>query len=628
MGEYLLLAVIAVPTVAGAVCWMIGRCDRTVAFWLALLCAAATATLTGVVTWAIRESAWNVLSAVNVPWLNLGEFELGLALRHTPFGGLLAMLCTGFAVLLVLYSKSYISKEMDASRYYAYMMWTLAGALTAFYADHLLILLIGWEVVTVMLFLLVSMGGTEDAAKGGMKSFVLLGLSDCAMLAAIAILWATRTMPALLLSEVPDGGIAVGAPLMYLAYILLLVGALAKAGAIPFHTWVPAAAEGAPTSVMAFLPASLDKLLGIYFLALISLKVFAIDDVMRVLLLIVGAVTVLAAVMMAMIQHDLKMLLSYHAVSQVGYMILGIGTGLWIGVIGGLFHMVNNAIYKCGLFLGAGAVERRAGTTDLDRLSGLGRVMPATFLTCGIAALAISGVPPLNGFVSKWMIYRALLASPLKLAPLALVAAVFGSALTLASFVKVLHAVFMGPMSSSAAAREPREASGTMVVPMVLLAVLCIAFGVAYTVPTDILGQVLAASGVSLTTAEVDSLWQPGAALLLTAVGLVAGLALYKFGKAFRPRRTRNYVGGELLPSEPYRVSGTGFYGTVRQLPVLAPVYQDAERKAFDIYRWGGRYGGSLVAALRAFHSGLLPLYVSWCLLGLMILIAFLVQGR
>ena len=622
MDEYLLLWAMAVPAAVGLLCWLIGRSDRKIGFWLALLCTIAT----GWITWRIAAKAG---MAVNVPWFRVGEFELGLVLRHTHFGGLLAMVTAGFAFLLVLYSKSYLPEDVDASRYYAYMMWTLAGALTTFYADHLLVLLIGWEVVTVMLFLLINMGGTEDAAKGGMKSFVLLGLSDCAMLAAIAILWATGKTPNLLLSEVPSEGIAVGEPLMYLAYILLLVGALAKAGAIPFHTWVPAAAEGAPTSVMAFLPASLDKLLGIYLLALISLKVFAIDEVMQLLLLIVGAVTVLAAVMMAMIQHDLKKLLAYHAVSQVGYMVLGIGTGLWIGVIGGLFHMLNHAIYKCCLFLCAGSVEKQAGTTDLDRLSGLGRVMPGTFVACSIAALAISGVPPLNGFVSKWMVYQGLLASPLKLAPIALVAAVFGSALTLASFVKVLHAVFAGPMSSSAAAREPREAGATMLVPMLVLAVCCIVLGVGYTVPTnEVLDPALRSWGVALPEPKVGGLWQPGPALLLMAIGLVGGLALYKLGKAFKPRRTRMYIGGEIVPSEPYRVSGTGFYNTVRQLPVLGAFYKDAERKAFDIYRWGGRYGGTLVATLRGFHSGLLPLYVSWCLLGLMILIAFLVQGR
>jgi len=621
MSDSVLLYAAGLPAVAGLVCWLMGRPGRKAAFWLAILCSLVTAALAGML---LRHPGLKY----TLSWFHVGDLRLDFMLRVTKFGGWTALAVAAFTFLLVLYSKGYIGEDIDGSRYYAYMLWTLAGALTALYADHLLVLLIGWEVVTLMLFLLVNLGGTEEAAGGGMKSFVLLGLSDCAMLAAMAILWATKQMPQLVLSDLPAGGVAVaGQSLMYTAYILLLAGALAKAGAMPFHTWVPAVAEGAPTSVMAFLPAALDKLLGIYLLALLSLRLFAVDETMQLLLLIVGAVTVLGGVMMAIIQHDLKKLLSYHAISQVGYMVLGIGTGVWVGVIGGLFHMFNNAIYKCCLFLTAGAVERQAGTTDMDRLSGLGRVMPVTFVACGVASLAISGVPPFNGFASKWMIYQGLLASPLKLAPIALAAAVFGSALTLASFVKVLHAVFAGPMSSSAAAREPKEAGLTMLIPMTVLAVCCIVLGIAYTLPTqEVIGPSLRSLGVTIPERSVEGLWQPRAAVLLMLLGIVAGLVLYYLGKGFKVRRARIYVGGEALPSEPVRVSGAGFYDTIRQLPILGAVYKDAERKAFDIYRWGGRYGGTLVATLRAFHTGALPLYVSWCLLGLMALIAFLVQ--
>jgi len=621
MNDSLLLQALLIPAAAGLVCWLMAKPGRKTSFWLALIVGAWTVW----VTWQIYRQPG---LATNRPWFDAGGLGLGLVLKVTQLGGFIAVAVAGFTLLLTLYSVGYLNDKIPASRYYAYMMWTLAGALTALYADHLLLLLIGWEVVTLMLFLLVNLGGTEAAAKGGMKSFVLLGLADCAMLASLAILWATGATPNLLLSEVPAGGLAVGTGIRYMTYILLLVGALAKAGAMPFHTWVPAAAEGAPTSVMAFLPASLDKLLGIYLLALISLRMFAIDETMQLLLLIVGAVTVLGAVMMAMIQHDLKKLLSYHAVSQVGYMVLGIGTGIWIGIIGGLFHMLNHAIYKCCLFLTAGAVERSAGTTDMDRLGGLKRTMPVTFVVCGIAALAISGVPPMNGFASKWMVYQGLLASHIRLAPLALVAAIFGSALTLASFVKVLHAVFMGPMSSSAAAREPREAGATMLVPMIVLAALCVLFGLWYALPTErVIGPALEALGVTAPAAEVGGLWTPLPALLLVAVGLVGGLVIYLAGRAFKVRRTKTFIGGEVLPSESIRVSGTGFYNTIRQLPMVGAVYSDAERMAFDIYRLGGRYGGTLVQTLRGFHTGVLPLYVSWCLLGLMVLIAFLVQS-
>ena len=624
MNDSLLLQALLVPAAAGLLCWMLGKSGRKASFWLALIAAGWTL---GIAWRLFRQPG----SEFTWPWFNVGGLGLGLILKTTPLGAFAGFAVAAFTLLITLYSFGYLKGSdvaSDGGRYYAYVMWSLAGSLTALYADHLLLLLIGWEVVTVMLFLLVSLGGTEAAAKGGMKSFVLLGLADCAMLASLAMLWASEALPTLLLSDITER-LPVGTGFQYTTYILLLVGALAKAGAMPFHTWVPAAAEGAPTSVMAFLPASLDKLLGIYLLALVSLRMFAIDEAMKLLLLIIGSVTVLGAVMMAMIQHDLKKLLSYHAVSQVGYMVLGIGTGLWIGILGGLFHMLNHAIYKCTLFLCAGAVERSAGSTDLDRLGGLGRVMPVTFVTCGIAAFAISGVPPFNGFASKWMVYQGLLASPLRIAPLALVAAIFGSALTLASFVKVLHTVFAGPMSPSAAAREPREAGLTMLVPMVVLAALCVLFGLWYALPTEqILGPAMEALGVQAPSEAVGSLWQPLPALALIIVGLLGGLIIYYVGRAFKVRKTRTFIGGEVVPSEPYRVSGTGFYDTIRKLPLVGGVYGDAERMAFDIYRLGGRFGDTLVQTLRRFHTGVLPLYVSWCLLGLMILIAFLVRAK
>lgn len=210
---------------------------------------------------------------------------------------------------------------------------------------------------------------------------------------------------------------------------------------------MPDYGEQADAPVTAFLPASLDKLLGIYLLFRAATGLFQMNGSMQFVLLAVGAsTTVLAAVMMALVQHDLKRLLSYHAVSQVGYMLLGIGTGLPLGLAGGLFHMLNHAMYKSCLFLCAGNVETKAGTTDLDRLGGLARLMPVTFTATLIASLAISGIPPLNGFASKWMIYQGLVDLGGQGGfwwVVWLATAMFGSALTLASFVKVLHSVFL-----------------------------------------------------------------------------------------------------------------------------------------------------------------------------------------
>ncbi len=196
-----------------------------------------------------------------------------------------------------------------------------------------------------------------------------------------------------------------------MAFILLMIGAIGKAGAMPFHSWIPDAALDAPLPFMALLPGSIEKLLGIYLLARFSLDLFTLapGTWVSTVLMVIGAATIILAVMMALVQKNYKRLLSYHAISQVGYMILGIGTGLPIGIVGGLFHMVNNAIYKSCLFLTAGAVEKQAGTTDLEKLGGLARSMPVTVICFIVAAVSISGVPPFNGFFSKEMVYDAAL---------------------------------------------------------------------------------------------------------------------------------------------------------------------------------------------------------------------------
>jgi formate hydrogenlyase subunit 3/multisubunit Na+/H+ antiporter MnhD subunit len=419
-----------------------------------------------------------------------------------------------------------------------------------------------------------------------------------------------------------------------------MLAAITKAGAMPLHTWIPAASMGAPASVMAYLPGALDKLLGIYFLAILSFKMFTLDAPARMVLMIIGAVTILCAVMMAMVQHDVRKLLSYHAVSQVGYMVLGIGTGTVIGIAGGLFHMVNNAIYKACLFMGAGAVEDRTGETDLDKLGGLAKVMPVTFVCMLVAALAISGVPPFNGFVSKWMVYQATLNLG---APgiVFLVIAVFGSALTLASFVKVLHSMFFG-FKAEGMKEEPARLGGrlSLAVPMVVLAALCALFGIWAQLPLSKLiapaMAYLGVQGLSALPATAGSealqfttgLWSPGLATLLILVGIALGLVIFVVGAGGkgRIRVQPPYLAGETYAGDDARFTAGSFYRTVSELPVIKTVYHDAEHGAYDPYYLAGRFGDTLVQYLRKLHNGMLPVYISWCVIGLTIIVGWLVR--
>jgi len=315
-------------------------------------------------------------------------------------------------------------------------------------------------------------------------------------------------------------------------------------------------------------------------------------------------------------------------------MVLGIGTGVVAGIAGGLFHMLNNAIYKNSLFLTAGSVERQTGTTELDRLGGLSKVMPMTFLGALVAALAISGVPPLNGFVSKWLVYQGVLSSGTPLMPLLLVAAVFGSALTLASFIKVIHSVFLGRKPPELERPEVTEVSWRMWGPTAILALICILFGVWAQWP---LGQLIAPAVLELTgdvgtfgagwgsiVVGQTGFWSPTLATLLIIVGIVVGLGFYLIGRGFKTREAPTFIGGELAGDDRSRLAGTGFYNSIRDLPVLRTMFRDAEGGAYDVYSLGGRYGLDVVGLLRRLHSGVLPVYVGWCVVGLVLIVGLL----
>ncbi|RLF46670.1 MAG: hypothetical protein DRN29_04635 [Thermoplasmata archaeon] len=527
-----------------------------------------------------------------------------------------------FGLVMILYSLGFMRGKPYLKQYYAYMLLTLGAAYGAVLANDLVVLLSFWGFLGLTLYMLIETGGPQ-ASGAAKKTMVIVGGTDALLVLAVALVWVMTGSTSLTQPQIPTmTGLSV------FAFILFACAAFAKAGAMPFHSWIPDTAEHAPTSVVAFLPASVDKLLGIYLLARVSLYLFHLTGGMKLLLLIVGAFTIIAAVMMALVQHDLKRLLSYHAVSQVGYMVLGVGTLNAIGVAGGLFHMVNNAIYKGCLFLCGGSVEKREGTTNLDELGGLARYMPITFFSCVIAALAISGIPPLNGFVSKWMIYQGVIELGRQgghVWVIWLIAAMFGSSLTLASFVKVLHTVFLGVRAKKRGG--PKEVGATMAIPMLVLAILCLAFGIfAYAIPLK--GFILPAVSRVLPVPELGrwlGWWSPGLATLFIIIGIVIGLIIYLAGRLKATRSDSMYVGGEIL-SDDVRMTGADFYNTVSDMGFFRQIDKAAAKPALATDDIGRRFSFYFIRGFRAIHTGILPHYLSWMLAGILVLVIILLR--
>jgi formate hydrogenlyase subunit 3/multisubunit Na+/H+ antiporter MnhD subunit len=536
--------------------------------------------------------------------LRIGDIQLDLVLTAEPLGSFMLMFAMGFGLLITLYSLKSMAGAKRLNEYYGAILLTIGGSAGILLSNNLLFLLVFWEIVTASLYLLIATGG-RNSNFAATKSFAMIGASDAAFMLGIFTVWALSGT-----FIISDISLPTNSALAIIAFLLLMTAAITKAGALPLHTWLPTSGEYAPVSVMALLPAAIDKLLGIYLLVTIVRQIFVLESaVLSIILSLIGAATLIIAVMIAMVQHNLKKLLSYHAISQVGYMILGIATMTPVGIAGGVFHMLNNAIYKCCLFLCGGAVEQEAGTAELEQLGGLGRKMSITFFTCLIAALSISGIPPLNGFVSKWMIYQGIIqmgntqvGGAAKLWPIWLVCAMFGSALTLASFVKLIHSMFLSRLPDKL--KNVKEVSPTMTIPMIVLAFLCVFFGVFYHVPLKTF--IYPALGVEPEL----STWWSGLATILILIGI-----------AKRVRIVPTWTCGEVQTNEQMTIPGTHFYKTVSQMGGLKQLYSSQEKGYFDSYDQSGKVGLGLTEFLRWLHSGILPMYLTWVTLGLLIIL-------
>lgn len=595
MGYNPLLLLILVPMAAGSICLIFSDRLKSI-IKAASFAVTALALAVSIFVFVKKPVSWQYHSSTVFIADNLSGF-IGIFIALSAF-------------LVTIYSFGFIEKSFG--RFFGYMLITLGASFGVIFANDTVLLLVFWGLVAAMLYLLVNIQATDAASRASKKALIIVGSTDALMMFGIALIWAMTGTFSVDKIRLPLTGV-----FSYTAYMALLIACLAKAGAIPFHSWIPEVAEDGPTPVAAYLPASLDKLLGIYLLARISLNMFVMNNISNTILALVGSITIVASVMVALVQHDLKKLLGYHAVSQVGYMVLGIGTGSVIGIAGALFHMLNNVIYKSCLFLAGGNVEKSTGTTDLERLGGLARYMPITFASFLVASLSISGIPPFNGFVSKWMIYQGIIESAGPGNPLWivwLVCAMFGSALTVASFMKLLHAVFLGRPEKDFG--NVKESPLSMTLPVMALAIICCVFGIfAFSIPISLF--IAPAIGVTI---RYLGIWSPVAATILILVGIVAGLFVYIMyifvTRKGNYRVVGTFVGGE-EPGGLARISGTTFYNTIKDVKAVDSFYKKEKAGYLDVYSLARRFIIPFTRFLQLLHNGVLPTYMVWCLLGM-----------
>lgn len=373
--------------------------------------------------------------------------------------------------LVAVYSINYMEKYTDKWKFYTLFMLMLAGMNGVIVTGDLFNLFVFLEIASIASYALVAFGTEAEELEASFKYAVMGSVASSFILLGIALLYSytsTLNMADISATLTEKGH----AKVVQFVMALFIMGFGLKAALVPFHAWLPDAHPSAPASISAMLSGVLIKVLGVYALIRIFFNVFGINPVILLTLMVLGTISMIVGVLLAIGQWDFKRLLAYHSISQIGYVVLGIGLGTPLGILGGLFHLFNHSMFKSLLFLNSGAVVYSLGTRDLNEMGGLKEKMPVTAGTNLIASMAIAGIPPFNGFFSKLLIILACFeAHRFGYA----IWAIIGSILTLASFMKVQKYAFFGKLKDEW--KNIKEVPFTMQFSMIILALVCILSG-------------------------------------------------------------------------------------------------------------------------------------------------------
>jgi len=410
-------------------------------------------------------------------WIHSGTLHVDFALHVDQLSAMMILVVTGVGFLIHVYSTGYMAHDEDVARYFAYLNLFTTSMLLLVLGENLLLLFVGWEGVGLCSYLLIGFWYTDDEkASAGKKAFIVNRVGDAGFLLGMFLLFWTlgeHNVWTLSFSEIQKHVTSIPADVATIICLLLFVGAAGKSAQIPLYVWLPDAMAG-PTPVSALIHAATMVTAGIYMIARLHF-LYALSPTALSVVATVGAATAFFAATIGLVQTDIKKVLAYSTVSQLGYMFLGLGVGAYTA---GVFHLMTHAFFKALLFLGAGSViHGMSDEQDIRKMGGLRSKMPVTFWTFFIACLAIAGVPGLSGFFSKDLILEEAYASSLGSPTLWLVGTV-GAGMTAFYMFRLLFLTFFGETRAShEVAHHIHESPASMTVPLAILAVLSVIGG-------------------------------------------------------------------------------------------------------------------------------------------------------
>ena len=493
-------------------------------------CAFATAALPAVALAILISYTPSVLDGERFverfEWIPAAGLEL--AFRLDGFALLFALLILGIGLLVILYARYYLSEQDNMPRFYAMLILFMTAMLGIVLSENLIQLWLFWELTSISSFLLISFWNHKsEARKGARMALTITGMGGLALFAGILLIG--QVVGSYNLTDVlSQGDLIRGSELYPYILVLVLLGAFTKSAQFPFHFWLPHA-MAAPTPVSAYLHSATMVKAGIFLMARLY-PALAGTDMWFLIVTLTGLATLLVGAYMALFKHDLKGLLAYSTISHLGLITLLLGLNSKLAAVAATFHIINHATFKASLFMAAGIIDHETGSRDMRKLNGLWRYMPHTAMLAMVAALAMAGVPLLNGFLSKEMFFAETLqqgslgALSWILPVLATVAGIFSVAYSL----RFIHDVFFNgePINLP---KTPHEPPRYMKIPVEILVALCFVVGIA---PGLVVAEILHSAATSLLQGETPyyslAIWHGfNFPLLMSFIALLGGIVVY-----------------------------------------------------------------------------------------------------
>ena len=600
--------------------------NRTARNILALL--SITASLAFILA-LVKPVMWN--GEIIAYWMGgrvpAGGYAIGIALEVDALSLFFALLVSVAVFVSGVYSIQYMRHDDNEREYYTLFLMLGGGVMGLVLSGDLFNMFIMVEILT---FAAVALTAFRNTAKGALeaafKYLVVGSIGSTCILVGTSMLYAqAHTLNLAQLAQVIPGNLNTATKV---AFALLFVGFGTKAFIVPFHPLAADAHGAAPASISVMISGVLTKS-GIYGIIRLTYFLFQTMNLgtMQFLLVFIGSLSMFVCVTMALAQHDFKRLLAFHSISQIGYVLTAVGLCTALGVSAGLYHAMNHTLFKGLLFLAAGAVLHETGTTDLGKLGGLSKKMPHTTVLFLIGAFSISGIPPFNGFASKWMIYQATYQKAVESGNigflLVTIIALVTSVLTLASFVKVSQSVFFGQL--------PKELENVKEVPfgmrfaMAIFALLCVLTGLFPNLVTTYITEPAAravfsvaeyigamgfdASGVAAETAVSFAhvgVWEPISWLLILCIALLS-VTIVAVASKYDKVSQRS---GEAVDSK-YEL----FYGGEAQ--------EFSQVGGGDLF-WGFKHNWrGYFDVMHRLHSGVVNDYALWAVVDLALVLLF-----